>query len=74
MTICNVEVYQWDMDIYRDSLRSTSGICMTIGIVCGLTVVYGCLKIKTNVYQRYMDDNRGSVRSTSGSWMTIRIV
>ena len=55
-------------------MRSTSGIWMTIGIVCGLTVVYGCLLIKCNVYQRYLDDNRDSVRSTSGSWMIIRIV
>ena len=49
------------MDDHRDSLRSNSGIWLSIDF-------------NTNVYQRYLDDIRDSVRSTSGSWMTIRIV
>ena len=35
------EVYQWYLDDYRDNLRSTSGILMTIGKVGGLPVVSG---------------------------------
>ena len=33
------KVYQWYLDVYRDSLKSTSGILMTIGKVGGLPVV-----------------------------------
>ena len=37
----NSEVYQWYLDDYRDSLRSTSDSWKTIGKVWGLQVVSG---------------------------------
>ena len=36
-------------------MRSTSGNWMTIGILSGLPVVYGRLKVKSEVYQWYLD-------------------
>ena len=50
-------MYQWYLDNYRYSLRSTSGILMTIGKVIGLPVVSGWLSV--------------GLRYTIGLWMTI---
>ena len=41
MTKVKYMVYQWYLDDYRDSLRSTRGIWMTIEIDSGLPVVLG---------------------------------
>ena len=71
MTIVKSYVYQWYLDDYKDSLRSTSGVWMTIGKIYGLPVVSVCLKMKSYVYQWFLDDCRDSQRSTSGIWMTI---
>ena len=50
-------LYQWYLDDYRDSLRSTSGSWMKI--------------VKSYVNQLHLDDNRDGLRSISGIWMTI---